>query len=215
MTLRAVILDLDGVIVSTDDCHYRAWQRMADEEGLPFDRERNELLRGVSRMESLALILEQSPREYTPAEKQELAARKNGYYRDLIRELTGHDLLPGALQFMEDLRARGLKLAVASSSKNTPAILERIGLAEYFDAVADGNDISRSKPDPEVFLLAAARLGIPPEECVVVEDAEAGVQGALAAGMRVLAVGSAAGSDLATWSAENLAVVKAKDLLQG
>lgn len=215
MTLRAVIFDLDGVIVSTDDCHYRAWQRMADEEGLPFDRERNELLRGVSRMESLALILEQSPREYTPAEKQELAARKNGYYRDLIRELTGHDLLPGALQFMEDLRARGLKLAVASSSKNTPAILERIGLAEYFDAVADGNDISRSKPDPEVFLLAAARLGIPPEECVVVEDAEAGVQGALAAGMRVLAVGSAAGSDLATWSAENLAVVKAEDLLQG
>lgn len=215
MTLRAVIFDLDGVIVSTDDCHYRAWQRMADEEGLPFDRERNELLRGVSRMESLALILEQSPREYTPAEKQELAARKNGYYRDLIRGLTGHDLLPGALQFMEDLRARGLKLAVASSSKNTPAILERIGLAEYFDAVADGNDISRSKPDPEVFLLAAARLGIPPEECVVVEDAEAGVQGALAAGMRVLAVGSAAGSDLATWSAENLAVVKAEDLLQG
>ena len=215
MTLRAVIFDLDGVIVSTDDCHYRAWQRMADEEGLPFDRERNELLRGVSRMESLALILEQSPREYTPAEKQELAARKNGYYRDLIRELTGHDLLPGALQFMEDLRARGLKLAVASSSKNTPAILELIGLAYYFDAVADGNDISRSKPYPEVFLLAATRLGIPPEECVVVEDAEAGVQGALAAGMRVLAVGSAAGSDLATWSAENLAVVKAKDLLQG
>jgi beta-phosphoglucomutase len=213
MPIRAVIFDLDGVIVSTDDCHYRAWQQMADEEGIPFDRQRNERLRGVSRMESLAIILEQSPREYTEAEKLELATRKNGYYRELIESLTPADLLLGAGAMLEGLRARGIKLAVASSSKNSPTILERIGLGDYFDATADGNDISRSKPDPEVFLLAAERVGVPPAECLVVEDAEAGVQGGIAAGMRVLGVGSAATSGAATSSAPDLAALTPEELL--
>jgi beta-phosphoglucomutase len=213
--ITAVIFDLDGVIVSTDDCHYQAWQRMADEEGVPFSREHNERLRGVSRMESLDILLEQASREYSPAEKQALAARKNGYYVELIQTLCPSDMLPGAGEMLEALRACGIQLAIASSSKNTPAILARVGLGEYFDAVADGNDISRSKPDPEVFLLAAQRLGVPPAESLVVEDAEAGVQGAVAAGMRVLGVGSAAQSAAATSRAADLASLTAEELLAG
>ena len=214
MAIKAVIFDLDGVIVTTDDCHYQGWQRMADEEGIHFSREHNERLRGVSRMQSLEILLEQSPRAYSEEEKVALASRKNAYYRELIEALTGEDLLPGAMALMEELRARGIKLAIASSSKNSPTILERVGLADYFDACADGNDIQHSKPDPEVFLLAAERLGIAPEDCLFVEDAEAGVEGGVAAGMKVLAVGSAAPSPLATWGAADLAAVTAEEIIE-
>jgi beta-phosphoglucomutase len=213
MAVKAVILDLDGVIVSTDECHYRAWQRLADEEGLPFDRETNERLRGVSRRECLAIILERAARPYSEAEAQEMAARKNSYYGELISSLSAANLLPGARRLLEELRARGVLLAVASSSQNTPAILARIGLGDYFDARADGNDITHSKPHPEVFLLAAERIGVPPAECLVVEDAEVGVEGALAAGMRVLGVGSASRAERATLRAADLAGVSAEDLL--
>lgn len=200
-----VIFDLDGVIVSTDNCHYLAWKKMADEEGIPFDCTINERLRGVSRMESLAIILEKAEKTYTDAEKDALAARKNGYYVELIGSLTPEDMLPGAMDTLRTLRKKGIKIAIGSSSRNTPIILRQIGLDTYFDAVADGNAISRSKPDPEVFLLAGSLLGLAPENCLVVEDADAGVEAALAGGMRVLGVGGAAKNPKATFAAESLA----------
>lgn len=191
MEIKAVIFDLDGVIVSTDDCHYKAWKKMADEEGIYFDRTINNRLRGVSRMASLEIVLEHSEKAYTEEEKLRLAERKNDYYKELIKELTSNDILSGAKEFLADLKAKGIKLAIGSSSKNTPIILERIGLKDYFDAVSDGNNIVNSKPDPEVFLKAAQMLGISPSECIVVEDADAGIEAAKAGGMYAAAVGAA------------------------
>ena len=205
MKILGVIFDLDGVIVSTDNCHYLAWKRMADEEGVYFDRKINERLRGVSRMESLEIVLERAQKSYTDAQKEELAQRKNAYYVELIGSLSGEDILPGALDTLALLKRLGIKTAIGSSSKNTPLILKQIGLENAFDAVADGNAITRSKPDPEVFLLAAKLLGLPPENCLVVEDADAGVEAAVTGGMRALGVGSAAGNPKAAYSAENLA----------
>ncbi len=213
-SIEAVIFDLDGVIVSTDECHYQAWKKLAEEEGIYFDRQINEGLRGVSRLESLEIVLIRAKRRYTDREKEEMAARKNGYYRELIKTLTPADILPGVLQFTAGLREKGIKLAIGSSSRNSPMILERIGLERYFDATADGNDITRSKPDPEVFLVAAGKLGIPPRNCLVVEDAEAGVEAALAAGMKVLGVGSASRSGRAAYRAPDLASVKPEDVLR-
>ena len=189
--IKGVIFDLDGVIVSTDDYHYHAWKRMADDEGIPFGRESNKYLRGVSRMESLEVVLRHGEKSYTDEEKRELAERKNRYYRESLNDLTPDEILPGVYPLLESLRKRDIKIAIGSSSKNTPVILEKIGMDKSFDAVADGNDISRSKPDPEVFLIAARKLGIEPAECVVVEDAEAGIDAALAAGMVAVGVGDA------------------------
>ncbi len=202
--VRGVIFDLDGVLVTTDECHFRAWKRMADEEGIPFSREDNARLRGVSRMESLEIILERAKKEYTPEEMVALATRKNKYYVDLISELDASALLPGAVATVSALREMGVGVAIGSSSRNAPLIMERLDMGELFDAVADGNQISRSKPAPDVFLLAARKLGLPPEACLVVEDADAGVNAALAAGMRVLAVGAAKGHPGAHLSAETL-----------
>ncbi|HAU37753.1 MAG TPA: beta-phosphoglucomutase [Phycisphaerales bacterium] len=204
MPIEAVIFDLDGVIVSTDDLHYRGWKQLADEERIDFDRRTNERMRGVSRMESLEILLERAGRSYTPAEKEEMASRKNGYYRRLLETLTAGDLLPGAAKTLAALKARKIKVAVASSSRNAGTILRRIGLENAFDAVVDGNDISRSKPDPEVFVKAAERLGLDPCRCLVVEDAVAGVEAALAAKMPVLAVGYAASDARATCRASGL-----------
>lgn len=212
--IQGVIFDLDGVIVSTDNCHYLAWKRMADEEGIPFDRTINERLRGVSRMESLSIILEKAAREYSEEEKQAMAARKNGYYVELIGSLTPDDMLPGALDTLDLLKANGVKIAIGSSSRNTPIILRQLRLENAFHAVADGNAITRSKPDPEVFLLAAKLLGLAPENCLVVEDADAGVEAALAGGMRVLGVGGAARNPKATFAAESLAAVDIRTIIQ-
>lgn len=211
--ISGVIFDLDGVIVSTDNCHYLAWKRMADEEGIEFDRTVNERLRGVSRMESLAIILEKATKEYSDEEKQAIAARKNSYYVELIGSLTENDILPGALDTLKLLKNRGVKVAIGSSSRNTPIILRQIGLSNAFDAVADGNAIKNSKPDPEVFLLAARLLNLDPADCLVVEDADAGVQAALAGGMRALGVGSAAMNPTATFTAENLAKADFESIL--
>jgi len=213
MPIRAVIFDLDGVIVSTDEFHYLAWQRLADEEGILFDRHINHCLRGVSRMDSLEILLERSPRPYSQDQKVALAARKNDYYRAMLDGLSPADILPGAMEVLKGLRARGVKVAIASSSRNSPTILTRIGLAEFFDATADGNDITRSKPDPEVFLIAARRLGMDPASCLVVEDAAAGVEAAVAGGMKCLALGAAAGHPQATRSAKDLTAVTADGLI--
>ena len=191
-TAKAVIFDLDGVLVTTDNCHFLAWNRMAQEEGIPFDRKINDRLRGVSRMESLEIILEKSPRTYTEEEKLALAERKNNYYKELIGTLERDAILPGALAMLDFCRTHRLKTAIGSSSKNTKAILTRLGMTELFDAIADGNDIKRSKPAPDVFLCAAEKLGLAPALCLVAEDADAGIAAAKAAGMRVIAVGPAA-----------------------
>jgi beta-phosphoglucomutase len=177
---------------------------MADEEGIYFDKEINKRLRGVSRMESLEIILERSEKNYSLTEKDELATRKNDYYKEYIKKLTPDDILPGVMNALSELRNQGIKIAIGSSSKNTPIILERIGLDTYFDAVADGNDISNSKPDPEVFLLAAKKLDISPSNCLVVEDADAGVEAAIAGGMKVLAIGTAATNPRADYTAQDL-----------
>jgi beta-phosphoglucomutase len=211
--IRGVIFDLDGVIVTTDELHYRAWQKLADEEGIYFDRRINERLRGVSRMESLDILLERSLRRYSPEEKFALADRKNTAYRESLQTLTPADVLPGSLEILGELRRRGIKMAVGSSSKNTPLILARTGLAGQFDAVVDGNDIANSKPDPEVFLLAAARLDIPPQDCLVVEDAAAGIEAARRAGMSVFGVGTPESLPGMRHMAKNLEGVTAETLL--
>ncbi|WP_438448404.1 beta-phosphoglucomutase [Gorillibacterium sp. sgz5001074] len=213
MWRKAVIFDLDGVIVSTDEYHYRAWKRMCEEEGLPFDRSINERLRGVSRMDSLSIILEQAVRPYSEEEMRVLAERKNEYYKELLAGLSPNDLLPGVQELLETLRQRGIRTAIGSSSKNTPHILKRIGLADAFEAVADGNGITRSKPDPEVFLLAARKLGLAPADCVVVEDAEAGLEAARSAGMKAVGVGSASESLLADVRAKDLSQLGLEQLL--
>lgn len=190
--ITGVVFDLDGVLVTTDELHYQGWKRVADEEGIYFDREINHRLRGVSRMESLEILLERATRVFPPEEKQAMAERKNGYYRALLATLTPADVLPGAVEMLAALRARGIKTAIGSSSKNAPLILERVGMTDAVEVVVDGNHITHSKPDPEVFLLAAARLGLPPAACLVVEDAAAGIEAGRRAGMAVLGIGTPA-----------------------
>ena len=195
MSIKAVIFDLDGVIVSTDECHYMAWKKMANEEGIYFDKEINNRLRGVSRMESLEIVLERAEKAYSEEEKISLATRKNGYYVEFIQSLTPDAILPGVMEGLELLKAKGIKIAIGSSSKNTPLILKRIGLDNYFDAVSDGNNITNSKPDPEVFLKAAEFLGMERAQCAIVEDADAGIVAGKRAGMLTFAVGEAKGGD--------------------
>ena len=204
MRYQGIIFDLDGVICSTDEYHYQAWKALADRLGIPFDRERNNLLRGVSRMESLAIILEKSGRAYSAEEKASFAAEKNGLYRQLLGRMSTADLADEVRVTLDALRARGLKLAIGSSSKNTPFILERIGLADFFDAVADGNGITHSKPHPEVFLKAAELLGLPPAHCLVVEDAHAGVEAACTGGFDCAAMGDAREDARARWHLDGL-----------
>lgn len=185
---KAVIFDLDGVICFTDQYHYQAWKALADRLGIYFDEKINNRLRGVSRMASLKIILERSDKVYTPAEKEALAAEKNNTYRQLLKKMSPADLTDEVRDTLNELRRRGYKLAIGSSSKNTKLILGQIGLETYFDVIADGTDITHSKPDPEVFLLAASRLGLAPADCAVVEDAKAGIEAAKACGMTALAL---------------------------
>ena len=193
--MKAFIFDLDGVLVSTDKYHYQAWKKMADDEGIYFDEKINDRLRGVSRMASLGIVLERAGRQYTEEEKVALANKKNDLYRDLLKNLTPADRLAGVTETLEKLRAEGFLLAVGSSSKNTPTILDKIGYGGYFDAVSDGNNIKKSKPDPEVFVKAAEMLKLPAEECFVVEDAKAGIDAAKAGGFVSVGIGDAAHYD--------------------
>lgn len=187
MTIQGFIFDLDGVLTDTAEYHYRAWKRLADELGIPFTREENEALRGIPRRESLLLLLKE--RTYPEAVLTELMDRKNGYYLEFIRELSPRDVLPGARELLQEIRAAGLKTALGSASKNAREVIERLGIAGLFDAVADGYSVTRQKPAPDLFLHAAALLNLPPSACVVVEDAEAGVEAALAGGFYVVGIG--------------------------
>ena len=193
--MKGIIFDLDGVIVSTDEQHYLGWQALADKLGIPFSREVNNRFRGVSRMACMDILEEIGGRCYTDQEKIAYASWKNEYYRKLLGKMSPADLAEEVKFTLDALRARGYLLAIGSSSKNAKFILERIGLADYFDAVSDGTNISKSKPDPEVFLKAAAFLGLKPEECLVVEDAISGVDAAHAGGMEAAVVGDAADRD--------------------
>jgi len=189
MSVRAVLFDLDGVLVRTDEFHFCAWKSVADDEGFRFDRAINERLRGVSRMDGLAAVLEANLIEMGETERLALADRKNERYLSLLEGLDALAVCDGVEALLTGLSARRVPMAVASSSRNARVILERTGLAGAFACVVDGNDIEQSKPEPEVFLRAAAGLGVEPRACVVVEDARAGVEAALAAGMRVVGVG--------------------------
>jgi len=198
MKYKGIIFDLDGVICSTDKYHYLAWKQLADCLNIYFDEIINNRLRGVSRMESLEIVLERSEKAYSDEEKAAFATEKNDAYRQLLHQMNTADLSEEVKSTMDALRAAGLKLAIGSSSKNIPFILERIGLGDYFDAVSDGNNISRSKPDPEVFLKAADMLGLYPADCLVVEDAHAGVEAAVAGGFDCAAIGDAKDDERAT-----------------
>jgi len=199
MRYKGIVFDLDGVICSTDEYHYLAWKALADQLGIEFDKQINNRLRGVSRMESLEIVLEKSVKAYSNAEKAQLAEVKNALYRELLGQMSEADLSEEVSKTLDALRVKGLKLAIGSSSRNTPFILERIGLSDFFDAVSDGNNITRSKPDPEVFLKAAAMLGLNPAECLVVEDAHAGVEAAVNGGFDCAAMGDARDDERATW----------------
>ena len=191
--MKALIFDLDGVLVFTDAFHYQAWKQMADRLGIYFDEKINNRLRGVSRMDSLEIILEKyhgAPLSY--AEKCALADEKNETYKKLLQTMTPDDVSQEVRETLKELRCRGHKLAVGSSSKNTRFILAQTDLEDAFDAVSDGTNITRSKPDPEVFLKAAMFLGEQPGNCLVVEDAEAGIDAAKSGGMKAAGIGEAA-----------------------
>ena len=204
MKYEGVIFDLDGVICFTDHYHYLAWKALADSIGVPFDEGKNDRLRGVSRMASLEIVLEeyQGP-ALSDADKEKMATEKNDLYRKYLQSMSPADLSDEVRTTLDALRSMGLKLAIGSSSKNTPLILERIGLGGFFDAVSDGNNITRSKPDPQVFVMAAEMLGLPVEKCLVVEDAEAGIQAARAGGFDSAGLGPAAQCGLATYAMED------------
>ena len=195
MQYKAIIFDLDGVLVFTDKYHYLAWKKLADKLGIEFTEKDNDRLRGVSREESLNIILEKYHGEpISPEKKKEYLEEKNNIYRESLSEMTGKDVSSEVRQTLKKLKEAGYRLAIGSSSKNTAYILERCELTDCFEAVADGTMITRSKPDPEVFLKAAELLSENPADCLVVEDADAGVTAAHAAGMDVAAIGAATAS---------------------
>ena len=189
-TIKACIFDLDGVIVDTAVYHYKAWKRLANQLGFDFTEEQNEKLKGVSRTRSLELILQWGGISKSPAEQEELATLKNTWYVDMISHMTPAEILPGAKEFLLTCRAAGLKTALGSASKNSTMILEKVDIVDLFDAVIDGNKVTKAKPDPEVFLKGAEAVGVSPAECVVFEDAIAGVEAAIAGGMKAVGIGS-------------------------
>ncbi|GAB4023924.1 beta-phosphoglucomutase [Spirosoma koreense] len=190
MPTKAFLFDLDGVIVDTATYHFQAWKRLANDLGFDISEEFNERLKGVSRTESLDLILAHGGLTLPDEEKTELAARKNTWYLELVSRMTSDDILPGVATFFAQVRKAGLLTALGSVSKNAPLILERIGMTDAFDAIIDGTKISKGKPDPEVFTKGADELGVRPSECVVFEDAVAGVEAGKRGGMFVVGLGS-------------------------
>ena len=187
--IKASIFDLDGVIVDTAIYHFKAWKNLADELGINFTEHHNERLKGVSRTRSLEIILEIGALTLDEAVKESLANKKNTEYLELVNQMTAEEILPGVQNFLTDLRDKGIKIALGSASKNARTILEKINLLDQFDVIVDGTLVQKAKPDPEVFLLAASLLGVAPENCVVFEDAVAGVEAAKNAGMYCVGVG--------------------------
>lgn len=209
---KAFIFDLDGVLTDTAEYHYLAWKRLAHEEGIPFNREDNEKLRGVSRRASLELILRGNK---LPEDKmQELMVRKNSYYRGYIQGISTDDLLPGALELLRELQERKVRLALASASKNAPAVVERLEIAPFFEVIADGGSVENTKPAPDLFLYVAGQMSLPPATCLVIEDAEAGVEAAKAAGMAAVGIGPRERVGKADFCYPSVAEIRLEDLLQ-
>ena len=212
--IKAVLFDLDGVLVSTDEYHYRSWLKLSKEEGFDFfDHEFNHQFRGVARMECVEILTKASGRLYTIEQKQEIADRKNRYFAESLASVTPDELLPGALAALRELKRRGVKIAVASNSRNAKPIIRQVGIDQYLDAVVDGHEIENSKPDPEVFLLAAKSIGVPPANCIVVEDAVAGLEAARRAGMKALGIGSRERLPNADIVVADLSAISIDDLL--
>ncbi|MEI6519859.1 MAG: beta-phosphoglucomutase [bacterium] len=211
--IQAIIFDLDGVLVSTDDLHFQAWKQIADIEGIPFTREDNHRLRGVGRMESLMIILEKAVRKHSFDEKKNMADKKNNIYRESLSTLTPSDILPGAREILEELRQNSIKTAIGSSSKNAMEIMHRTALLNLVDVIIDGNAINETKPSPEVFLKAAQRLGVNAEECLVIEDAMAGIEAGRRAGMAVFGIGTPQTLPGVKYLAKSLADVTVNELL--
>jgi beta-phosphoglucomutase len=189
--IQACIFDLDGVIVDTAHYHFLAWKRLADELGINFTEKENERLKGISRMHSMDILLELGGKEMSVADKEKNANRKNAWFVDYVERMLPEEIFPGVKDLIGKMRAKGLKVALASSSKNAKTVLQLLQIEHLFDVMVDGNMITHSKPDPEIFLQAASKLGIEPQNCLVFEDAEAGVEAALAAGMLCVGIGSA------------------------
>lgn len=189
--IKACLFDLDGVIVDTAKYHYIAWKELANELGFDFTEEDNERLKGVSRMRSLDILLEIGNKTLTEEEKLQYAEKKNTNYVSYIKKMQEDEILPGVKKFLTDLRNNGIKIALGSASKNAPLILNQIGLTSYFDEIVDGNSVANAKPDPEVFTKGASLLGVEPKDCVVFEDAVAGIEAAIAGGMYSIGVGDA------------------------
>ncbi len=187
---RAIIFDLDGVLTDTSEYHYQSWKRLADEEGIPFTRQENdEHLRGVSRKESLTYLLK--GRKVSDIQFQEMMDRKNHYYNEMIEKMTPNDLVEGGRQLLQEIRQAGIKTAVASGSKNCRAVLAHLQIFDLFDGIADGYSVSNSKPAPDIFVYAAGTVNIPTSDCLVVEDADAGIESAKAGGMQAVGIGPA------------------------
>jgi beta-phosphoglucomutase len=204
MRYRAIIFDLDGVICHTDEYHYMAWKEIAEELKIPFSHAINDRMRGIDRMASLEVLLEGSDRTFSAEMKDRYANKKNKIYRNLLNNLSPGNLDPDVKNTLEALRAAGLKMAIGSSSKNTNFILDRLGLDLFFDAVVGGTDVTHAKPDPEVFLIAATKMEVTPNACLVVEDATSGILAAKAAGMGTAAIGEAGALGIAEYKLNRL-----------
>ena len=187
-SIKAIIFDLDGVLTDTSEYHYQAWKHLADDESIPFTHEENDAhLRGVGRRESLLYLLR--GRQVSEAQLQEMMDRKNHYYNELIKNMTPKEVVPGGVKLLEEIHRAGLKTAIASASKNASTVLEHLEIGRYFDGIADGYCVVRSKPEPDIFVFAAGLLATPTTECVGIEDADAGVEAIKTAGMRAIGVG--------------------------
>src|ERR1700712_1740296 len=189
-TIKACLFDLDGVIVDTAIYHYKAWKQLANSLGFDFTEHQNEQLKGVSRVRSLQLILQWGGITKTEAEQEVLATQKNEWYVEMISHMQPGEILPGAREFVQACRDAGIKTALGSASKNSMMILEKINMVQLFDAIIDGNKVTKAKPDPEVFLKGAEAVGVSPADCVVFEDAIAGIEAAIAGGMKSVGIGS-------------------------
>lgn len=202
--IKGIIFDLDGVLCHTDEYHYLAWKALADRLGIYFDREINNRLRGVDRMKSLDIILVRSEKEYSESEKLSFATEKNKLYREMLKKMSSDDLSIEVRDTLIDLKKKGIKIAIGSSSKNACFILEKLGILNWFDVIISGNDITKSKPDPEVYDKARKKLDLLPQECFVVEDAVSGVQAGKAANMKVIGIGEAAAYKLSDFSINSI-----------
>ncbi|MER2173289.1 MAG: beta-phosphoglucomutase [Carnobacterium sp.] len=213
--IKGFIFDLDGVLTDTAEYHYQSWKRMANKLGIPLDREMNEQLKGISRMDSLERILAlgNQTEKYSVEEKERLADEKNEDYKKLILSVTPNDLLPGIADLLADLKEEGIQLALASASKNGPIIMEKLGIADFFDIVVDPASLANGKPDPEIFIKGAEQLRLKPEECIGVEDAQAGIEAINAAGIFSVGVGTKDMMVNADYAVSDTSELKLSDIL--